>query len=86
MKVARKPQPGLTPSSARERAVRTSHMQALVERIQKIEERLRQGGGPERVAKQHKAGKLTARERIGKLIDRGFVLPGDRPARCLGPL
>ena len=44
-------------------------MHALVEQIRKIEERLRQGGGPERVARQHKAGKLTAHERIEKLID-----------------
>ena len=69
MKATFKPQPGLTPPSARERAARTDHMHALVEQIRKIEERLRQGGGPERVAKQHKAGKLTARERIEKLID-----------------
>ena len=44
-------------------------MRALMEPLLKLEERLRQGGGPERIAKQHKAGKLTARERIGKLID-----------------
>jgi methylmalonyl-CoA decarboxylase subunit alpha len=30
---------------------------------------IRQGGGPERVAKQHAAGKLTARERLDLLID-----------------
>ncbi len=30
---------------------------------------LEQGGGPERIAKQHKSGKLTARERIAKLVD-----------------
>ena len=70
MKATLQPQPGLTPPNARERAARTDHMHALVEQIRKIEERLRQGGGPERVAKQHKAGKLTARERIEKLIDR----------------
>lgn len=29
------------------------------------------GGGPERIAKQHAAGKLTARERIELLVDRG---------------
>ena len=28
------------------------------------------GGGPERVARQHEAGKLTARERLAKLFDR----------------
>lgn len=29
------------------------------------------GGGPQRIAKQHEAGKLTARERIELLLDRG---------------
>src|SRR5207244_4124388 len=29
------------------------------------------GGGVDRIAKQHEAGKLTARERIGKLLDPG---------------
>src|ERR1039457_6686632 len=32
--------------------------------------RLKQGGGSERVAKQHKCGKLTARERATLLLDR----------------
>jgi propionyl-CoA carboxylase beta chain len=31
----------------------------------------RKGGGDERVAKQHAAGKLTARERIETLLDPG---------------
>jgi methylmalonyl-CoA carboxyltransferase large subunit len=34
-------------------------------------ERVREGGGPERIAKQHADGKLTARERIGALVDPG---------------
>lgn len=34
-------------------------------------EQARQGGGAERVAKQHKAGKLTARERVELLVDPG---------------
>src|ERR1035438_7419324 len=33
-------------------------------------DRLKQGGGSERVAKQHKCGKLTARERVTLLLDR----------------
>src|SRR5207302_1009626 len=32
---------------------------------------LRQGGGPERLAKQKEQGKLTARERIDSLVDPG---------------
>ena len=35
------------------------------------------GGGKDRVAKQHEAGKMTARERLGKLFDEGsFVETG----------
>ena len=31
----------------------------------------RQGGGPERIARQHARGKMTARERIELLVDKG---------------
>ncbi len=34
-------------------------------------ERILEGGGAKRVAKQHQKGKLTARERVAKLIDPG---------------
>src|SRR5215467_4065110 len=46
-------------------------MRLLVEQLQKLEDRLRQGGGDARIDKQHRAGKLTARERIAKLFDPG---------------
>ena len=40
-------------------------------------QKLLAGGGEERVAKQHEAGKMTARERIAKLFDEGsFVEVG----------
>ena len=42
----------------------------LTELFQK-KERLMQGGGPERIDKQHRQGKLTARERIDLLFDAG---------------
>ena len=38
--------------------------------LQKHKDELRQGGGPDRVAKQHDEGKLTARERLEFLLDR----------------
>ena len=37
----------------------------------RLREEARQGGGPERIAKQHAKGKLTARERIDLLLDPG---------------
>ena len=46
-------------------------MRALVEDWQRLEDKLRAGGGPAKVEKQHAAGKLTARERVAKLIDPG---------------
>ena len=34
-------------------------------------ERLQAGGGPEKAEKQHRNGKLTARERVNALLDPG---------------
>ena len=45
------------------------HWRALLDEIRAEEEALRMGGGPERQAKQHAKGKLTARERIERLCD-----------------
>jgi len=69
MEATFKPQAGLNPPDAREKTAREGHMRVLMDPLRKLEERLHQGGGPERIAKQHKAGKLTVRERIDKLID-----------------
>ncbi|MCC6590724.1 MAG: acyl-CoA carboxylase subunit beta [Bryobacterales bacterium] len=44
-------------------------MTAAVERLHGLEDELKQGGGPTRVQKQHAAGKLTARERVHRLMD-----------------
>src|SRR5882762_3391995 len=46
-----------------------AHMSHLVNQLQRLEERLRAGGGPGKIDKQHRAGKLTARERIDRLFD-----------------
>src|ERR1051325_11908022 len=46
-------------------------MRALVAELQDLEDRLKTGGGAKKIEKQHKEGKLTARERIAKLIDPG---------------
>ena len=40
--------------------------------------RLAAAGGPERVARQHEAGKLTARERLAELLDPGSFVEFDR--------
>src|SRR5436190_15420611 len=46
-------------------------MSRLVDQLRRFEERLRAGGGPEKIEKQHRAGKLTARERLARLLDPG---------------
>ncbi|MBI3207306.1 MAG: acyl-CoA carboxylase subunit beta [Candidatus Solibacter usitatus] len=48
-------------------------MRELVARLGELEDRLRGGGGAAKIAKQHRDGKLTARERIAKLIDPGTM-------------
>jgi len=47
----------------------TSILRPLVADLHERRERIREGGGAEKVARQHEAGKLTARERIGLLVD-----------------
>ncbi len=46
-------------------------MRPLVEDLHAQQERIKLGGGEERIARQHVAGKLTARERLELLIDDG---------------
>lgn len=48
------------------------------ERLQRMREETLKGGGPERIAAQHKKGKLTARERIDFLVDEGSFVELDR--------
>src|SRR5437588_377282 len=46
-------------------------MKQLVDGLLELQDQLRQGGGPKKIEKQHRDGKLTARERIAQLIDKG---------------
>jgi acetyl-CoA carboxylase carboxyltransferase component len=47
----------------------TSRLRELSAEVRDLENKLRQGGGAERIAKLHKQGKLSARERVEKLCD-----------------
>jgi len=49
----------------------SGRLRELAAEVRELEDRLRQGGGPDKVARQHKQGKLTARERIAGLTDPG---------------
>src|SRR3954468_13004380 len=46
-------------------------LRSLVDDLHERRERARQGGGEERIARQHDQDKLTARERLALLIDAG---------------
>jgi len=48
-----------------------SRLSDLTNQLRELENKLRLGGGPEKIEKQHKQGKLTARERIDLLLDKG---------------
>jgi propionyl-CoA carboxylase beta chain len=48
-----------------------SDLDPRIAELRAMREQARQGGGPQRIAKQHARGKLTARERLDVLLDRG---------------
>ena len=43
----------------------------MVSQVRNEEEKIREGGGPKAIENQHSKGRLTARERIGLLVDTG---------------
>jgi len=55
--------------SADRAKVATPRLARLSAELKTLEERLRQGGGPDKIERQHAQGKLTARERIALLLD-----------------
>jgi acetyl-CoA carboxylase carboxyltransferase component len=49
----------------------STRLRTLSDEVRALESRLREGGGPDKIARQHTQGKLTARERIEGLRDPG---------------
>ena len=47
-----------------------TRLRELTDELKQLEARLRLGGGPDKIDRQHQQGKLTARERIQKLLDK----------------
>ncbi|MEP6742147.1 MAG: carboxyl transferase domain-containing protein, partial [bacterium] len=47
-----------------------TRLSELMAELRELEAKLRLGGGPDKIEKQHKQGKLTARERIDLLLDK----------------
>lgn len=52
-------------------AVGETRLHRLGRELEELRARLRQGGGPDRIQRQHDQGKLTARERVERLLDPG---------------
>ena len=48
-----------------------SRLKTLAAEFRELRTRLEQGGGPEKIKRQHDQKKLTARERVAKLLDKG---------------
>ncbi|WP_456425591.1 acyl-CoA carboxylase subunit beta [Rhodocaloribacter sp.] len=48
---------------------RAEHYRSLLEELHAAAERIRLGGGPKRIEREHERGKMTARERIAALLD-----------------
>src|SRR5438045_922074 len=47
-----------------------TRMPELVAELRRLEAKLRRGGGPDKIERQHQQGKLTARERLALLLDK----------------
>jgi len=52
--------------------LKPARLRELTEQLKQLESRLRLGGGPEKITRQHDQGKLTARERIDLLLDPDY--------------
>jgi len=48
----------------------STRLRELTEELLQLEAKLRRGGGPDKIDRQHQQGKLTARERIELLLDK----------------
>lgn len=65
-----RPENATEPRSSSSNTEKQSRLHELTDELRRLEAKLRLGGGPERIEKQHQQGKLTARERIDLLLDR----------------
>ena len=54
----------------RETTKQPTRLRELTEELDQLETRLRLGGGPDKIDRQHQQGKLTARERLELLLDK----------------
>ena len=52
-------------------------MKELIKNLEELNRKAEKGGGDARIEKQHSVGKLTARERVAKLLDAGSFVETD---------
>ena len=62
---------GVTPVPVPRPPFPLSRLKTLTAQYRELKARLEQGGGPDKVRRQHEQGKLTARERVAALLDHG---------------
>ncbi|GAB5373190.1 hypothetical protein AAMO2058_001729000 [Amorphochlora amoebiformis] len=75
----RRLRPALTPIRSLSVAYEwKSHRQSTISRLSKLDQDAKQGGGQARIEKQHKKGKLTARERLDVLLDKNSFREYDK--------
>jgi acetyl-CoA carboxylase carboxyltransferase component len=65
------PAPAAAPAPAPDAAGSARRLIDLLTEIKNEEEKIREGGGARAIESQHKKGRLTARERIARLLDPG---------------
>src|SRR5918996_1146062 len=63
--------PGEIPSAPLTEHGESSGLKPLVDDLHERRAKIKLGGGPEKIESQHEKGKLTARERVDLLVDRG---------------
>ena len=64
------PENATDPRSAHASTGKESRLRELTNELRELEAKIRLGGGSDRIEKQHRQGKLTARERIDLLLDK----------------
>ena len=62
--------PAEAPAPTADTRTTKSRLRELTNELRDLEAKIRLGGGSERIEKQHRQGKLTARERIDLLLDK----------------
>ena len=53
-------------------------MKELISNLEELNRKAEKGGGDARIEKQHSVGKLTARERIDLLLEKGSFIELDK--------